>query len=137
MLETRRHGLISWLASTTLTVAAVGLFVLSLGSCNRDGQEMAGGVIAQNDVFTMTGDSIIEDTVYATATGPDYIKTNVSLQGIEAIAHRMMGDSRIYPVTQRVAVDIYYIISDKFLSCFQVRVICNKRLLFLNRQFIR
>lgn len=93
MLETRRHGLISWLASTTLTVAAVGLFVLSLGSCNRDGQQMAGGVIAQNDVFTMTGDSIIEDTVYATAEGPDYIKTNVSLQGIEAIAHRMMGDS--------------------------------------------
>ena len=83
MLETRRHGLISWLASTTLTVAAVGLFVLSLGSCNRDGQQMAGGVIAQNDVFTMTGDSILEDTVYATATGPDYIKTNVSLQGIQ------------------------------------------------------
>lgn len=59
-----------------LAVFAVS-FCLLLACHGRDG--MGNHVIAQNDTFTLTGDSVIEDTVFAYAVSPDRIETNITM----------------------------------------------------------
>ena len=65
-----------------LMAAAVGLLLCACHS----GDEMNGHVISQNEAFTVTGDSIIEDTVFAcVARDGDRIKSNISLGRLDSL----------------------------------------------------
>ena len=48
-------------------------------------KEMSNQVIVQNEVFTLTGDSLIEDTVFAYAIKPDRIETNITMNRLESL----------------------------------------------------
>ena len=48
-------------------------------------KEMSNLVIVQNETFTMTGDSIIEDTVFAYAVSPSRIESNVTLARLDSL----------------------------------------------------
>ena len=65
-------------------VAAVAATILLC--CCSDRQQMSNQVIVQNDTFVMTGDSIIEDTVFARAL-PDgsRIETNIKLARLDSM----------------------------------------------------
>ena len=68
--------------SILLAVLAVGMFVV----CSCTGRkEMSNNVIVQNDVFTMTGDSIIEDTVIAWCPSPGRIESNLTLSRLDSL----------------------------------------------------
>lgn len=74
-----------------LATAVVG--VLLLCSC-QGRQEMSSGVIVQNDSFTMTGDSIIEDSIYAVALSREHIKTNITTARLDSL-YRQVDSSRV------------------------------------------
>jgi len=66
--------------------AAVTMLVCSCG----DRQQMASHVIVQNDTFTLTGDSIVEDTVFALASpAGDRIETNMSIGRLDSLYHQV------------------------------------------------
>jgi hypothetical protein len=48
-------------------------------------KEMSNQVIVQNEVFTLTGDSLIEDTVFAYAIKPDRIETNITMNRLDSL----------------------------------------------------
>ena len=65
-----------------LVVFAVGVF---LCACNGH-EEIGNNVIVQNEVFTVTGDSIIEDTVVACVSRKgDHIRTNISTARLDSL----------------------------------------------------
>ena len=65
-----------------LAAIAVGLI---LCACNK-GKEMSNQVIVQNEAFTLTGDSIIEDTIVAwVPKSQDRIATNMSVARLDSI----------------------------------------------------
>ena len=65
-----------------LAALAVSMIIV----CSCDGRkEMSDYVIVQNEVFTMTGDSIIEDTVVAWCPAPGHIKNNVTLARLDSL----------------------------------------------------
>ena len=65
-----------------LAAIAVGLI---LCACNK-GKEMSNQVIVQNEAFTLTGDSIIEDTIIAwVPKSQDRIATNMSVSRLDSI----------------------------------------------------
>ncbi len=74
-----------------LATAVVG--VLLLCSC-QGRQEMSSGVIVQNDSFTMTGDSVIEDSIYAVALSRERIKTNITTARLDSL-YRQVDTSRV------------------------------------------
>ncbi len=67
----------------------IALAVLTVGVCLlwacSGGSEMSSRVIVQNDTFTMTGDSIIEDTVMACAHSPEFIETNITMSRLDSL----------------------------------------------------
>ncbi len=65
-----------------LAAFAVGAFLLC--SCG-DGKSMSSQVIVQNETFTMTGDSIIEDTVFAAVSKSDRIETNITITRLDSL----------------------------------------------------
>ena len=68
--------------AVTLAVIAVSLGLLS-GCHGRS--EMSNRVIVQNETFTLTGDSVIEDTVFAVAIKPDRIETNITMGRLDSL----------------------------------------------------
>lgn len=66
----------------TLAVFTVGFSLLC--SCNKH-HEMSNSVIVQNETFTLTGDSITEDSVFATASKPDRIETNITMNRLDSL----------------------------------------------------
>ena len=64
---------------TRLILAVVAAGLLLLSACSRGHSEMNGRVIVQNDTFTLTGDSVVEDTVTACVLSPDRIETNLTV----------------------------------------------------------
>ena len=65
-----------------LVVLAVGVF---LCACHGH-EEIGNNVIVQNEVFTVTGDSIIEDTVVACVSRKgDHIRTNISTARLDSL----------------------------------------------------
>ena len=84
--------LIQRMPSITLALAAMAVSLALL--CNCSGRkEMSNQVIVQNELFTLTGDSIIEDSIYACAKS-DYIETNVSLERLDSL-YRQVDSSRV------------------------------------------
>lgn len=68
-----------------MALAALAVGVCLLCGCS-DGKTMSSRVIVQNSTFTMTGDSIIEDTVYATAAKKrERIETNISISRLDSL----------------------------------------------------
>lgn len=59
--------------------------------CACKDKEMSNRVIVQNEVFTMTGDSIIEDTVFACMLN-DRIQSNVTLARLDSMYHQVDTD---------------------------------------------
>ena len=65
-----------------LAAIAVGFNLL----CSCEGRkEMSNQVIVQNETFTLTGDSIIEDSVFAVASKPDRIETNITMNRLDSL----------------------------------------------------
>ena len=64
-----------------LAVLAVGVL---LCACNGR-KDMSNQVIVQNEVFTLTGDSIIEDSVVAYCPRPDRIESNVTIARLDSL----------------------------------------------------
>ena len=67
-----------------LMLAAFAVGAILLCSCD-DGKSMSSQVIVQNETFTMTGDSIIEDTVFAVSSKPDRIETNITIARLDSL----------------------------------------------------
>ena len=66
----------------TLAVITVSLPLL----CGCGGRnEMSNRVIVQNETFTLTGDSVIEDSVFAVAVKPDRIETNITMGRLDSM----------------------------------------------------
>ncbi|MBQ9555977.1 MAG: hypothetical protein IJV05_07115 [Muribaculaceae bacterium] len=63
-----------------LAAIAVSVFLCACGGR----KEMSNQVIVQNEVFTLTGDSVIEDSVYACVQG-DHIKTNIAPSRLDSL----------------------------------------------------
>lgn len=64
-----------------LAVIAVGVVLCACGGR----KEMGNHVIVQNELFTMTGDSIIEDSVIACCPTLDRIESNISLDRLDKL----------------------------------------------------
>ena len=67
-----------------LSLAVIAVGVLVLLACGR-GQGMSNSVIVQNETFVLTGDSVIEDTVYACVKSPDRIETNITVGRLDSL----------------------------------------------------
>lgn len=66
-------------------LAAIAVSLLLFGSCGGH-KEVNGKIIEQNDSFTVTADSIIEDTIWAVAPASrDRIESNISLARLESV----------------------------------------------------
>ena len=61
--------------------------VVSLGLlCSCDGhKEMNSLVIVQNDTFTLSADSIVEDSVFAAVVSPDRIESNITMNRLDSL----------------------------------------------------
>ena len=71
--------------------AGVALMLCACGGRH----EMSSRVIVQNETFTLTGDSVIEDTVFATVLPkPDRIETNVTLARLDSL-YRHVDTARV------------------------------------------
>ena len=65
-----------------LVTLVVGSSLL-LGCGGR--KEMSNRVIVQNETFTLTGDSVIEDSVFAVAVNADRIETNITMNRLDSL----------------------------------------------------
>lgn len=74
----------------TLVAVAAGLILCSCGGR----QEMSGNVIVQNNTFTLTGDSLVEDTVFARVVSPDRIETNLTMARLDSL-YRWVDTSKV------------------------------------------
>ena len=64
-----------------LAAIVVGLLMCACGGR----KEMSNRVIVQNETFTLTGDSVIEDSVIAFCPTPTSIESNVSLRRLDSL----------------------------------------------------
>ena len=64
-------------------LAALAVSLVLMCACGGR-KEMSNLVIVQNEVFTLTGDSIIEDSVYACVLPDGSIKSNVTLARLDS-----------------------------------------------------
>ena len=79
--------------SIALTLAAIAVSVFVVCSCSGR-KEMSNRVIVQNEAFTVTGDSIIEDTVWATVpSSRDRIKTNITVARLDSLYGHVGGEA--------------------------------------------
>jgi hypothetical protein len=70
--------------SIAVTLAAIAVSLLLFACSGR--KEMSNQVIVQNDSFTLTGDSLIEDTIVAwIPKSQDRIATNLSISRLDSI----------------------------------------------------
>jgi len=77
MNENRTRSIALVLAVLTVSIGLV---------CSCGGRkEMSNRVIVQNELFTLTGDSVIEDSVFAYAAEADHIETNVTLARLDSM----------------------------------------------------
>lgn len=72
------------LQSIALTLAVIAVSIGLLCGCGKRSQ-MSNRVIVQNETFTLTGDSVIEDTVFAVAVQPDRIETNITMDRLDSM----------------------------------------------------
>ena len=70
--------------SVAVTLAAIAVSIVLLCGCGGR-NEMSNRVIVQNESFTLTGDSVIEDTVFALAIKPDRIETNITMGRLDSM----------------------------------------------------
>ena len=56
--------------------------------------EMSNQVIVQNETFTLTGDSVMEDSVFASAFKPDRIETNITMARLDSL-YRHVDTARV------------------------------------------
>ena len=66
---------------------ALAVFIVGFGLlCGCGGRnQMSSHAIVQNETFTVTGDSVIEDTVFAVAVKPDRIETNITMGRLDSL----------------------------------------------------
>ena len=66
---------------------ALAVFIVGFGLlCGCGGRnQMSSHAIVQNETFTVTGDSVIEDTVFAVAVKPDRIETNITMARLDSL----------------------------------------------------
>ena len=72
--------------------------VMALASCH--GERMSDQVITQNDAFTLTGDSLIEGGIVATAATPLHIESGLTRERLDSIAAayaRQSGNDGLQP----------------------------------------
>ena len=65
------------------------VYLLALLGCSGQ-EEMSGRVIVQNEAFTLTGDSVVEDSVFARAVpSRDFIETNMTMARLDSLYHHV------------------------------------------------
>ena len=74
-------------------LAAMVASVLLLSACGGR-HEMSNQVIVQNETFTLTGDSVMEDSVFASAFKPDRIETNITMARLDSL-YRHVDTARV------------------------------------------
>ena len=74
----------NWTQCVVIALAAIAVGFNLLCSCEGR-KEMSNQVIVQNETFTVTGDSVIEDTVFAHVIKPDRIETNITLARLDSL----------------------------------------------------
>lgn len=79
--------------SITLALAAMAVSLALLCNCS-DRKEMSNRVIVQNELFTITGDSVIEGRFYACAPKPDRIESNISVSYLDSL-YRQVDTTRV------------------------------------------
>ena len=67
-----------------ILLAAIVVSINLLCACGGR-HEMSNRVIVQNETFTMTGDSVIEDSVFAVAVSPDRIESNITMNRLDSL----------------------------------------------------
>ena len=67
-----------------VVLAAFAVSIVLLCACS-DRRQMSNRVIVQNEIFTLTGDSIIEDTVIAYSPDPSRIVSNVTVARLDSL----------------------------------------------------
>lgn len=77
-MKRNRTQRIAWM------LAAIAVSVGLLCGCGGR-KEMSNRVIVQNDDFTLTGDSIIEDSIYACVVSNNRIETNITLDRLDSL----------------------------------------------------
>lgn len=70
--------------SLAVVLATIVVGFVLLCSC-QGRKEMGNHVIVQNEDFTLTGDSIIEDTVFACVDSHHHIKSNITLRRLDSL----------------------------------------------------
>lgn len=70
--------------SIAVTLAVMVVSCILLWSCGGR-HEMSNRVIVQNETFTLTGDSVIEDTVFAVAVNRRLIETNITMSRLDSL----------------------------------------------------
>ena len=71
---------------TQSIVWMLAALAVSVILCACDGHiEMSNQVIVQNEIFTMTSDSIIEDTIYACALPSGHIQSNITTTRLDSL----------------------------------------------------
>ena len=73
-----------------LAAIAVSLVLFACGD-----KEMSNRVIVQNDLFTLTGDSVIQGQFYACASAPDHIESNISVSYLDSL-YRQVDTTRVH-----------------------------------------
>lgn len=67
-----------------MTLAAIAVSLGLLCSCGGR-KEMSSHVIVQNETYTLTGDSVIEDSVFAFAINTDRIESNITINRLDSL----------------------------------------------------
>jgi len=76
-----------------LKYGALILGIVFLCACSGR-KEMSSRVIVQNETFTLTGDSIIEDSVFAYALTPEKIENNITITRLDSL-YRSVDTARV------------------------------------------
>ena len=87
-MKVKKISLSFWMLATLF--AGILLIVPSCGSRH----EMSSRVIVQNETFTLTGDSVVEDTVFAAALTPDRIENNLTMARLDSL-YRHVDTARV------------------------------------------
>ena len=81
------------MVNMTKALAVITVSFVLLCACGGR-REMSSQVIVQNETFTLTGDSVIEDSVFAYALSPDRIETNITMNRLDSL-YRHVDTARV------------------------------------------
>ena len=76
-----------------LTLALALMMTMVLAGC--DGQTMSNQVVAQNDEFSVTGDSVTQGNIIVCAVSPQQLESNLNLNTAEQMLQHSAGTDTV------------------------------------------